>query len=407
MRSSLVALLIASVLTVSVGGVAACSSSDGGSATAQDDASSKPPASLDDGGIDAPDAQEAQDGATSHVTAPALPLVPNQGGPILASPEIVTVTWSGDPVAADLEAFDAWWAPSATWKTIMAEWGVGAGTYVASARLTSAAPATLSDDDLHVLLQSLFDAGKLPAPNGRRIYMIYPPAGTVVTSFGAAGCDAFQAYHSAVDVTATDAGPAAKAIYAVTPRCSDTSGLSALDFTTWGSSHEAMEAASDPIAAQPAWRIDTQSLATPELGENADLCTGQPVKIQGHMITRNWSNVAAKAGERPCVPAPPGPMFGLFADPGAVTVKPGTKTTVSLHAYSATPYPSFAVGVFAADPALTATLSAKKAADGDVVTLTLSASSAYVEQAGTNLVFLEAQSSDYTTKRHLIVHASP
>jgi hypothetical protein len=407
MRSSLVALLFAGTLTVSFASVAACGSSDGGSATVQDDASSMTAPLADGGSNDAADARAAQDGGTSHVTAPALPVVPNQGGPILASPEIVTVTWSGDPIATDLEAFDAWWAPSATWKAIMAEWGVGAGTYVASARLTSAAPATLSDDDLHVLLQSLFDAGTLPAPNGHRLYMIYPPAGTVVTSFGAIGCEAFQAYHSALDVTASDAGPAAKAIYAVTPRCADTSGFSALDFVTWGSSHEAMEAASDPIAAQPAWRIDTQSLATPEPGENADLCAGQPVKIEGHMITRNWSNVAAKAGERPCVPAPPGPMFGLFADPGEVTVKPGSKTTVTLRAYSAAAYPSFAVGVFAADATLTATLSAKKAVDGDVLTLTVSASPAYVEQLGTNLVFLEAQSADYTTKRHLIVHAAP
>jgi len=358
-----------------------------------------------DAGVSSGDGATSMDAAHAHPTPPPLPVIPNQGGPILTSPEVITVSWSGDPLVAGLEGFDAWWVTSATWKTMMAEWGVGSGTYVGPVHLTDAAPLTLGNDDVDALLLSGFAAGTIPPPNGSRLYMIYPPAGTDVTNFGAKGCEAFQAYHYAVDVPASDAGPATKAYYAVTPRCADTSGMSPLDFVTWGASHEVMEAASDPQFDHPAWRIDVQSPATPELGENADLCAGHPTVVEGHMITRNWSNVAAKAQERPCVPAPPGPMFGLFADTAEVTLTPGKTSTVKIHAYASGAFPSFKVGAIAYDPALTATLSAKTASDGDELTLTMNPSAQFVEQVGANIVFLYAQSSDYSTKRHVIVHA--
>ena len=358
-----------------------------------------------DAGTISGDGAVAIDAAHAHPTPPPLPVIPNQGGPILASPEIITVTWTGDPLVAGLESFDAWWVTSATWKTIMAEWGVGAGTYVGSVHLTGAAPQTLDGTDVDALLRAGFAAGTIPPPNGSRIYMIYPPSGTDVTNFGAKGCDAFQAYHYAVDAAASDAGPAAKAYYAVTPRCANTEGMSPIDFVTWGASHEVMEAASDPQFDHPAWRIDQQSPATPELGENADLCAGHPTVVEGHMITRNWSNVAAKAGQRPCVPAPAGPMFGMFPDTAELTVTPGKSSTVKIHAYASGAIAPFKVGVWASDPTLTASLSAKTASDGDELTLTINPSAQFVEQAGANLVYLFAQSSDYSTKGHLIVHA--
>ncbi len=379
--------------------VVACGASGDDPATDEADSSKKKDAAvppLDSGNDTKP---------PRRVKAPPLPVIPNQGGPIIAKPELVTVTWAGDSLATDLEDFDRWLITSATWKTMMAEWDVGPGTYAGAARLAGAAPATISEDDVATILRAGFQAGTIPAPNGSRIYMIYPPTSTVVTSFGVKGCEAFQAYHSAVDVAASEAGAATKAIFSITPRCAETQGLSPLDYVTWGSSHEAMEAASDPINADPAWRIDNQSLATPELGENADLCAGHPTKIEGHMITRNWSNDAAKAGERPCVPAPAGPMFGIFADPGEVTVTPGQSTTVTIRAYAAGAMPAFSVGAFAVSPSLTPKISVKTANEGDVLKLTLDVAADYVEEPGANIVFLYSQGEDYLTKRHLIVHA--
>ena len=55
---------------------------------------------------------------------------------------------------------------------------------------------------------------------------------------------------------------------------------------------------------------------------------------------------------------------------------------------------------------MTASLSAKTASDGDELTLTINPSAQFVEQLGSNLVYLYAQSSDYSTKRHVIVHSN-
>lgn len=341
----------------------------------------------------------------SRPPVPPLPVIPNQGGPVIASPEIVSITWQGDLIASGLEAFDAWMVKSSFWKEMMAEWGVGPGTYVGAYHVPTAAPAMLDDADIQKLLTDGFAAGKIPRPNGSRIYTVYPPAGTTVTNSGAEGCSGFQAYHYSLSVAASAAGPAATALYAVAPRCAKTQGQTPLDFITWGQSHEVMETASDPIFSNPAWRIDVQSLATPQQGENADLCTGHPTRVDGFTVTRNWSNVAAKAGKRPCVPAPPGPMFGIYAEPGELTLTPGKVTSVKVRAYATSALAPFAVAAFSSDPNLKASLDTKKAADGDELTLTLTPAADWVEVEGQNVVFLFAQVDTYNTKRHLIVHA--
>jgi hypothetical protein len=153
----------------------------------------------------------------------------------------------------------------------------------------------------------------------------------------------------------------------------------------------------------PAWVISDQTPETPELGENADLCTGHPTRIDGYLVTRNWSNVAARAGERPCVPAPPGPMFGAFADP--IAVKDGGTATAKVTYYATGPMPAFRVAAFAADPKLHATLDVTTGNDGDLATLTVKADPSWVEIPGQNVVFLYATTKDYSTRRAVIVHA--
>jgi hypothetical protein len=180
--------------------------------------------------------------------------------------------------------------------------------------------------------------------------------------------------------------------------------MTMLDWVTWGSSHELMEAASDPVFDKPAWAIREQSVATPELGENADLCSGNPTKVEGHQVTRNWSNVAAAKGERPCVPAPPGPGFGVFADPPEITLAPGKSTTVKVRAWSSAPMDAFRVLPYALSPSLTAKLSAGTASNGDELTLTVTADTDWVEQPGANLVSLYVLLPDYSSRTSLIVH---
>jgi hypothetical protein len=342
-------------------------------------------------------------GGGARPTPPPLPLIPNQGGPVIAQPEIVTITWKGDPIEADLLAFDEWMVKSSFFSTMMAEWGVGAGTHGGSLSMATPAPATLDDSAIHSLLQDAITQGTVPPADGSRIYTVYPPPGTVVTSFGAEGCSAFQAYHSSF-VATLPGGGTALAVYAVTPRCAQTQGLSSTDYTTWGASHEVMEASSDPDGSSPAWVILKQTPETPELGENADLCTGHPTRIEGHLVTRNYSNVAAKAGERPCVPAPAGPMFGAFTSPGEVSVPAGGSVTVPLYLYADGPLGAFDVEVLGLDPKLTASIDQSSGQDGDTLSLTIQASATYAEIPGQNLVRIASVSAGYPTYRFVIVH---
>ena len=348
---------------------------------------------------DVPDLGTTDLATFTPVLPPSLPIIPNHGGPVIASPQIVSLTWQSDSIAADLEAFDDWQVTSTFWSDLMAEWGVGPGTHAGSYRNPNPAPATLDEAAVTTLIDSAVTAGVVPTPTASIIYTIYPPSGTTVTQSGSfMGCVDFQAYHSVTTVKGK------QAFYAIAPRCATTSGLSALDFTTWGMSHEVMEAASDPDPKLPAWLINTQSPTTPELGENADLCTGHPTKIQGHEVTRNYSNVAAMAGTRPCVPAPAGPMFGVFADPGEVTITPGTQTTVTVRFYSTAPLAAFPISAVARSADLTVALSRTTGKNGDTATLTITAAAGYVEYPGANLVDLRAISSGYQTRHNLIVH---
>lgn len=383
----------------------ACSGSDGGSNAAALDAGSSE-ATASDTDAATTEAGTSDAGATDFVPAPhpPFPVIPNQGGPIVAHPEIVTITWSSDALAPDLEAFDGWLVASSFWSTMMAEWGVGAGTHGGAYRVPTAAPATIAESDVAQIIEAAIVAGKVPPPSPSRIYTLYPPAGTVVTNGGVEGCTGFQAYHSSFFTSVgSDAGDAL-AIYAITPRCSQTQGMSAKDFTTWGMSHEVMEASTDPDYRRPTFVIDAQTPETPETGENADLCTGHPMREGGFMVTRNWSNVAASKGQSPCVPAPPGPSFGVFADPNVVRIAKGTSVDVPLHVWSDGPTAPLRLGTFALDPSLKASISPGTAKNGDTVTLTLTATATQSNTLGMNLVYLYATGGDgYSTRSAIII----
>ncbi len=388
---------IACILSASAGilGVSACGGTD--------DAGSN--RANPDGGSDAAigtDAAATGDGGTDASTRPAPPpleLIPNNGGPIIKSPELVTVTWKGDDIAANLVAFDTWLPTSSLFTTMMAEWGVGAGLYGGAYSIDAVAPANMDDSAIQAVITDAINQGKVPAANGSRIYMIYPPKGTVVTTFGT-GCTDFQAYHGSFQYAGE--GGTALAVYSVTPRCADTFGMTPTDFTTWGASHEVMEASSDPDSQNPTWVILNQTPSTPQPGENADLCAGHPSKVEGHMVTLNYSNAAAKAGARPCVPAPAGPMFGIYSDLADVTVPPGTSVEIPIYAYADGPLPAFSVSAYASTTALTVTLGAKTAKAGDTLTLKIAASSAFTAAPGENIVSLYANSAGYGVTREII-----
>jgi hypothetical protein len=97
-------------------------------------------------------------------------------------------------------------------------------------------------------------------------------------------------------------------------RC--TSGPSALDAVTKSTSHELVEAATDPFYyTKPAFSsadVEHAAWTLATVGEVADMCEFESkdgVRLGSFLAQRSWSNAAAAAGHDPCVPALAEPFF--------------------------------------------------------------------------------------------------
>ena len=315
-------------------------------------------------------AVDAAGSAMAFVEAPhpAAPQVQNQGGPVLTTPELVTVTWTGDPIAADLEAFDAWVISSPHYlPKFMPQYGFVSGSHLNSWRAPAPTVTTLDDATIQQFLLDAIAAGSLPAPSANTLYSLYPPDGVIVTQGGYIGCQDMQAYHSSVV-----APSGAEVVYAVSPRChaeAQQGHISDLNFTTLGSSHEIAEAISDPLYSQPAWLNKTAAVGP--IGEIGDLCVGHPLQIDGHTVTGIFSNTAAAAGERSCVPASSGPNFGGYFAVDSLSVTAGTPATLNYRVFATAPI-QLTFFSFAGDSSFTVTPQSQLTTNGDSVPVVVS-----------------------------------
>jgi hypothetical protein len=242
----------------------------------------------------------------------SLPQLVTKGGPILPNPTFIAITFDGDPMRDDLESFTSTLAGSSYWKTIGADYGVGAATAGTPIHVAEAASPQIDGGGIGEWLAQKLDGQNeaFGAPDASAIYVIYYPAGTSVTQGTDVSCTNFGAFHDTASVGSTSVA------YAVIPRCdayktaADVSS-GGRDFVTFAASHELLEAATDPDPGNPAYygvdaahELWEQVFAT----EVGDLCArGQrwdtPPNDVGVAVQRMWSNTAAKAGHDPCIPA--------------------------------------------------------------------------------------------------------
>jgi hypothetical protein len=125
-------------------------------------------------------------------------------------------------------------------------------------------------------------------------------------------CVTFAGYHSE---TMASGGAL---VYALIPRCTSSAFPGPLDQVTIATSHELVEASTDPhFFTAPAYiALDDANLIwgrTPG-GELGDMCeyvraAFQPL-VGSFMVQRTWSNASAAAGHDPCVPVMPTPYLG-------------------------------------------------------------------------------------------------
>ncbi len=252
---------------------------------------------------------------------PGAPTVANQGGPVLASPVFVPVFFANDDAAtkAAMTAYVQQIGTTDYWTQTTSEYGVGPGSALPAVELDEVPASTLDDADIQLWLAAKLNADDpaLPTPGDDTLFAIfYPPGVDITLGSTEQSCFSFGAYHSSVRLDAAHGDR--DVAYAVMPRCGSFGSLSGLDALAGPTSHELIEAATDPYPqVNPAFgQTDDDHFYWSILlgGETADLCA-QERDAWGyfpgldHSAQRSWSNASALAGHDPCVPILPGKPY--------------------------------------------------------------------------------------------------
>ncbi len=266
-----------------------------------------------------------------------IPPLPYNGGPVLQNVELFTLSYDGDPLQAQRDAYGDWVVSSAWYADVASEYGPGPGTNH-NVHLSGAAPTSRGDSEVQSLIADLIADGGLPppvptdggAPN--QLYMIHFPPQTTISSLGlGTSCQSYCGYHSDNGVFS----------YAVIPSCGSSCGPLGLTV-----SHELIEASTDPFPMSNSAYSAANAAVSGFVGEVGDLCGFYAWTDGVHVATRSWSNAAAAAGTQPCIPAPAEPFAGVAPpSPAIVQVPVGQSVTLALEGWSTTPAGLFAVGV--------------------------------------------------------------
>jgi hypothetical protein len=311
-----------------ISSIAACSGSSDQSPTADN---TPPPG--DDGTNPTPPNAPSDAGATVFPAAhPAAPQVQSLGGPVFANPIFIQVFFPGTSFNSQLKDFASKVGSNPYWKAIGEEYGVGPATVQTAIEVADAPPATMRDADIKAWLASRFD-GTHPEfgtePVLGAIYTLYYPSSTTISLGGGGGgdggardggagrgggsCKSFGGYHDSATLGTHSIA------YAVIPECTTFGGLTGMDVVTGTSSHEWIEAATDPFpTTQPAYAQPDDDHIAWEFalggGEVGDMCAQDMDAFYrdpslGYIVQRSWSNAAAAKGQNPCVPASTKPYF--------------------------------------------------------------------------------------------------
>jgi hypothetical protein len=357
--------IVALVLACGLIGDLGCSSGSSSTSGAVD-ASSPDAGAL----LDATSSDAITEAATSNGPYPAFmppePQAASSGGPTMTAPKIVPIYFPGETLQSEVRTFVGQWLASNAWKQL-AEYGIGAGTLVDDVMWPTPAPSMTTHDEiaasLVALLESSADGGApeggvsgLPQPDANTIYTLYFPATTSIVSGAESNCSGFGGYHDST--TLTNGQPVT---YAVIARC--TALLGTVDSLTQITSHEIIEASSDPLpGTNPAYLAvgaPDQDWSLVIGGELCDMAAGATANYMyypgiTHALARCWSNAAAASYHDPLFPALSGqhPYFnaapvlpetiaatymGTTQMIRGVTVGAGKTKTIDVHLFSDMP----------------------------------------------------------------------
>jgi hypothetical protein len=285
--------------------------------------------------------EDVDAGAVAHHAYDALN---KHASGIIASPQVVTLTYPGYANKAGVEAF-ADYIVTSDWLTAVGdEYGVKHGASVAKHVMSVPAPTGMTPDAQ--IAQDIIDEinkGGLPVPaaNTNLIYMLYLPPGSTITEFQ----DAYG-YHNTATLPGGVYFP-----YAIIMDCNTGVGT-----VTTTASHELIESATDPYTAPNPEGFYMDVLPDDPFwfasgNEAADLCDYEPTFREGGFeVQKSWSNAAAATGGAPCVPALSPDWEAVDATPHLMPhATPGQVLTFTITGWSTTTVPDWAIKVVNSD----------------------------------------------------------
>jgi hypothetical protein len=262
-------------------------------------------------------------------------------GPLIQHVKVVDVFYSpGHKYKAMLEDFykAVLQSPHMDWLTEYngTSYKISRGSFVTSFEDTNANPTTVKQVNPETYLKSLLAvSGKLPPPDDDTLYVMYFPSGVDPTDGNGSSCivpsGQFCAYHYSYTTTAGQ-----NVRYAVMPdmeagSCSQGCGPPGFASFTDVSSHELIEAITDPDGT--GWYDDAvPSNNTNNCGEIGDICavggTQETATVNGFIVQKEWSNK-----NKACIGIDPNAVvndFTITVDPASVSVPRGGSATVTV-----------------------------------------------------------------------------
>ncbi len=274
------------------------------------------------------------------------PPLPSRGGPVISHPYVVTLTYANDANRVALDAYsDVMVAETGWWSATTSEYGVGALASLGAVHLTDDAPPSATEASIQSYLLARAADGTIPhAPDGTfdgvMALLYFPPGAAITLSDGAMACSGWHGVHGEARAGTTHL------VYALAIDCGAARGFDHLGYLEAASSHELVEAATDPfVRSAPAYLVNT-SVADPWMifGETTDRCVGRYLVRGASVLARSWSNAAGAAGTDPCVPTEPGEIFyGVWTPTTTVHGAPGTTLSVPITGFARASVPDFDV----------------------------------------------------------------
>ncbi len=279
---------------------------------------------------------------TAGTACQDTPKLGYSNGPLIQHVKVVDVFYSpGFKYKAMLESYYAAITQSAyfDWLTEYnapnGSFKISRGSFLLSFEDTNANPTTVKTVNPETYLKGLLAANKLPKPDDDTIYMMYFPSGVDPTDGSGPSCinnGNYCAYHASY----TDAG-GQLVRYGVMPdmeagSCAMGCGPPGFDSFTDVSSHELIEAVTDPDNGTGWYDVGVGANDPNNCGEIGDICatggTGETGTVNGYVVQKEWSNK-----NNGCIVTDPNAVvndFSIAVAPSPVMVPSGGSATATV-----------------------------------------------------------------------------